>query len=318
MHDPQTSGWSKQSKGRKLLTIKKEEINGLPGQNAAGTTKILNMPTGTTRSTKEEMFLFKCCFNFNWNLLIGDVGVMRQNIYDDAWFFSEYKKMSRSVKGLEGAGEWPVLKALLPALQNKRVLDLGCGFGWHCRYAREQQASEVVGVDISEKMLLKAREKTNDPLITYMNMPMEEINFSAGQFDVVISSLAFHYIKSFEAICNKVYKCLVSGGSFVFSVEHPIFTSREEQDWYYDVKGNRLHWPVDNYESEGVRNTSFLAENEIKYHRTFSTYINDLIHAGFIIRAVREPMPSEKTANGVSGMKDEHRRPMFLIISAEK
>jgi ubiquinone/menaquinone biosynthesis C-methylase UbiE len=243
---------------------------------------------------------------------------MKQNKYDNAVFFSEYEKMDRSSKGLEGAGEWPVLKALIPDLKNKHVLDLGCGFGWHCRYAREQQASSVVGVDISEKMLQKAHEKTDDPLITYWNMPMENINFSNAEFDVVISSLAFHYIKLFEALCKKVYDCLKPGGSFIFSVEHPMFTSRNEQDWHYDDQGNRLHWPVDNYQSEGVRNTAFLTENVVKYHRTFSTYINELIDAGFSMRAVKEPMPTEEMANSVPEMKDENRRPMFLIISAEK
>src|SRR5690606_27027589 len=159
---------------------------------------------------------------------------MKQNKYDDPNFFSAYEKMSRSVKGLEGAGEWHELKALMPELRNKSVLDLGCGFGWHCRYAREQQASSVIGVDISEKMLQKAREKTDDPCISYIKMPIEDINFSKSQFDVVISSLAFHYIKSFDAICKKAYDCLKPSGTFVFSVEHPIFTSRNEQDWYFD------------------------------------------------------------------------------------
>ncbi|MDF2066737.1 class I SAM-dependent methyltransferase [Bacillus sp. Cr_A10] len=243
---------------------------------------------------------------------------MKQNKYDDVNFFSAYEKMPRSVKGLEGAGEWHVLKELLPELVNKSVLDLGCGFGWHCRYAREQQARSVIGVDISEKMLQKAREMTNDSLITYIKMSIEDINFSDSQFDVVISSLAFHYIKSFEAICKKVYDCLKPGGSFVFSVEHPIFTSRNEQDWYYDDKGNRLHWAVDNYQSEGLRETTFLTENVIKYHHTFSTYINDIINAGFIVRIVKEPIPSEEMLKSIPEMKDELRRPMFLIISAEK
>ncbi|MDQ0974798.1 SAM-dependent methyltransferase [Neobacillus niacini] len=243
---------------------------------------------------------------------------MKQNKYDDVNFFLAYEKMPRSVKGLEGAGEWHVLKELLPELRYKSVLDLGCGFGWHCRYAREQQARSVIGVDISEKMLQKAREMTNDSLISYVNMPIEDINFSDSQFDVVISSLAFHYIKSFEAICKKVYNCLKPGGSFVFSVEHPIFTSRNEQDWYYDDKGNRLHWAVDNYQLEGLRETTFLTENVIKYHRTFSTYINDLINAGFIVRTVKEPIPSEEMLKSIAEMKDELRRPMFLIISAEK
>ncbi|WP_257352083.1 class I SAM-dependent methyltransferase [Pseudalkalibacillus decolorationis] len=243
---------------------------------------------------------------------------MKQNKYDDANFYSQYEKMPRSVKGLEGAGEWHVLKALMPDLRGKSVLDLGCGFGWHCRYAREQQASSVVGVDISEKMLQKARESTDDPLISYLKKPIEDIHFSDSQFDVVISSLAFHYIQSFEAICKKIHDCLKPGGAFVFSVEHPIFTSRNEQDWYCDDQGNRLHWPVDNYQLEGVRETTFLTENVVKYHRTISTYINDLIGSGFKIRAIKEPMPSDEMLKSVPEMRDENRRPMFLMISAEK
>lgn len=243
---------------------------------------------------------------------------MKQNKYDDENFFAAYGQMSRSVKGLEGAGEWYEFKPLIPILKGKNVLDLGCGFGWHCRYAREQQASSVIGVDISKKMLDKAREKTNDPAISYIHMPIEDIEFSASQFDVVISSLAFHYVESFKTVCQKVYDYLKPGGTFTFSVEHPIFTSHHEQDWYRDERGNPLHWPVDHYQSEGIRETTFLTENVIKYHRTISSYINDLIQSGFTIQAVREPKPSVEMLKNDPLMKDENRRPMFLIISAEK
>ncbi|OZQ70166.1 SAM-dependent methyltransferase [Paenibacillus sp. VTT E-133280] len=242
---------------------------------------------------------------------------MKQNKYDDTNFFSAYKQMPRSIGGLKAAGEWHVLQPLIPDLHNKSVLDLGCGFGWHCLYAREQQASSVVGVDISEKMLQEARGKTDDPAISYIQMPIEDIEFASEQFDMVISSLAMHYVASFEAICRKVHAYLKPGGSFIFSVEHPIFTSRNEQDWYVDDQGNRLHWPVDHYQSEGLRETTFLTENVIKYHRTISTYFNDLIGAGFAIKAVKEPKPSDEMSND-PWMKDEDRRPMFLIISAQK
>ncbi|QOV11666.1 class I SAM-dependent methyltransferase [Viridibacillus arvi] len=242
----------------------------------------------------------------------------KQNKYDEPKFFSAYEQMPRSMNGLEAAGEWHILKTLLPDLQNKRVLDLGCGFGWHCRFAREQQASSVIGVDLSEKMLEKAREKTDDPSITYIQESIEDIQFSDAQFDVVISSLAFHYIQSFDIICQKVYDYLEDGGAFVFSVEHPIFTSRSEQDWYVDEKGNRLHWPVDNYQFEGLRETSFLNESVQKYHRTISTYMNDLINAGFSISAVKESTPSEEMLKNIPEMHDENRRPMFLMIAATK
>lgn len=243
---------------------------------------------------------------------------MKQNKYDDPSFFSAYEQMPRSVKGLEGAGEWHIFRELIPNLKDKNVLDLGCGFGWHCRYAREQQASYVIGVDISKQMIQRAREMTNDPLISYIKAPIEDIDFSSSQFDVVISSLAFHYIKSFKLICEKVHDYLKTDGNFVFSVEHPIFTSRNEQDWYYDEKGNPLHWPVDNYQIEGVRETTFLDEHVIKYHRTISTYINDLIDTGFTVKAVKESVPSDEMLISIPEMKNETRRPMFLMISAEK
>lgn len=242
---------------------------------------------------------------------------MKQNKYDDLAFFSAYQQMPRSMGGLEAAGEWHVMKSLLPVLHHTHVLDLGCGFGWHCLYARAQQASSVIGVDISARMLVEARNKTDDPAIKFIQMPIEDVEFADSQFDVVISSLALHYVKSFDAICHKVHRFLKPGGSFIFSVEHPIFTSRSEQDWYLDDQGNRLHWPVDHYQSEGRRDTKFLTEHVIKYHRTISTYFNDLIGAGFVIKAVREPMPSEEMKHD-PWMKDEDRRPMFLIISAEK
>ena len=74
---------------------------------------------------------------------------MKENKYDDEIFFNQYSQMSRSVDGLKGAGEWHVLQKMLPDFQGKRVLDLGCGFGWHCRYAVEHGASHVVGIDLS-------------------------------------------------------------------------------------------------------------------------------------------------------------------------
>ena len=63
---------------------------------------------------------------------------MTENQYDDAAFFQEYAKMTRSRQGLAGAGEWRQFRRMFPPLEGKSVLDLGCGYGWHCRYAVEQ------------------------------------------------------------------------------------------------------------------------------------------------------------------------------------
>lgn len=243
---------------------------------------------------------------------------MKQNKYDDDTFFNKYSNMDRSKNGLEGAGEWHELKNMLPDFKDKRVLDLGCGFGWHCRYAVENGARSVIGIDISQKMLSEAKSKTKCGNIEYICMPIKDIDFPEESFDVVISSLALHYIKSFEDVLDRVYKCLSRGGDFIFSVEHPIFTAQGPQDWYYDDKGNILHWPVDHYFTEGIRNAKFLGEEVIKYHRTLTTYLNSLIKIGFEITGVVEPKPAENMLNTVPGMRDELRRPMMLLVSARK
>lgn len=243
---------------------------------------------------------------------------MKENRYDDESYFNQYKQMARSVNGLKAAGEWHELKKMLPDFNEKRVLDLGCGFGWHCRYAIEQGAKSVVGIDISEKMIKKAKEMTKSPLIEYIVKPIEDIDYDSNSFDVVISSLAFHYIESFDDICKKVNKCLPKGGEFVFSVEHPIFTAQGLQDWHYDEQGKKLHWPVDRYFTEGIRKANFLGEEVLKYHKTTTTYVNGLIMSGFEITGFIEPMPEEAMLKDNDEMQDELRRPMMLLISARK
>lgn len=243
---------------------------------------------------------------------------MKENKYDDPEFFDQYSKMNRSIKGLAGAGEWHIFRAMLPSLKNKRVLDLGCGYGWHCQYAAERGADLVIGTDISEKMLEVAREKTTYLQVEYKHIAIEDIDFSENSFDVVLSSLAFHYIESFEQICQKVKQCLISGGDFVFSVEHPIFTAYGTQDWYYDEQGNRLHWPVDRYFSEGERTTVFLEKEVIKYHKTLTTYVETLLENNFELTGLREPEPDLKILEQHPEYKDELRRPMILLISARK
>lgn len=243
---------------------------------------------------------------------------MKENKYDNEKFFEEYRQFPRSVEGLNAAGEWHELKKLLPDLKGKRVLDIGCGFGWHCIYAAEQGADSVLGIDLSEKMLAVAKEKTVFSNVEYRKMAMEDMNFLPEHFDVVISSLAFHYTPDFHAICKNVMRFLTTGGVFVFSVEHPVFTAYGNQDWYYNKEGKKEHWPVDRYFSEGKRNAVFLGETVIKYHKTMTTYLNTLLQTGFSITGIVEPQPEERLLNTVPEMKEELRRPMMLLVSAEK
>ena len=240
---------------------------------------------------------------------------MSQNIYDDEEFFAGYSRLRRSVEGLDGAPEWPALRALLPDLRGCKVLDLGCGFGWFCRWARQQGAAHVLGIDVSEKMLTRGRAATRDPAITYIRADLEHLELQAETFGVVYSSLALHYVENLSGLISQVHRSLVPGGSLVFSVEHPIFTAPSEPNWSLDAAGHKI-WPVDGYLNEGLRSTDWLAKGVIKQHRTLATYINMLIGIGFSISHIEEWGPTEEQIAGQPNWADERQRPPFLLVAA--
>lgn len=239
------------------------------------------------------------------------------NIYDDKNFFEQYANMSRSQRGLSKAGEWHQFKAYFPDLKDKNVLDLGCGYGWHCKYAVECGAREVLGIDLSEKMIQRAKEINSSPEITYQVGGLDDYSYPADAYDCVISNLVLHYVADIDAIFKKVYRTLKPEGSFLLNIEHPVFTSGINQDWIYDSDGKPKYWPVDNYFYPGERSVCFLGQNITKQHHTLTQILMGLIHAGFNIKAIEEAIP-EKDMQSLPGMADEMRRPMMLLIKAEK
>jgi SAM-dependent methyltransferase len=242
---------------------------------------------------------------------------MTQNIYDDSEFFAGYSRLKRSVEGLDGAPEWPTLRSLLPELHGRRVLDLGCGFGWFCRWARQQGAAHVLGVDVSERMLTRARADTSEPAIRYLRADMEDIELSGGSFDLAYSSLALHYVVNLDRLAREVHGSLVPGGSLVFSAEHPMFTAPAKPGWAHHSDG-RATWPIDSYLDQGPRSTDWLTRGVIKHHRTVAAYLNLLIRCGFTIAHVEEWGPSAEQIAAYPEWAGDRQRPPFLLVGARR
>lgn len=238
-----------------------------------------------------------------------------RNEYENDHFFTQYAQMPRSREGLSAAGEWHQLRLLLPPLKGSRVLDLGCGYGWHCKYAADQGAEEVLGIDMSPKMLEEALRRNRDDRLRYRVCGIEEYEYPENTWDCVISNLALHYIADLYHVFQKVHRTLAPGGTFVFNIEHPVFTAGVDQDWVYDEKGKPLHWPVDDYFKPGLRLTHFLGCQVEKQHHTLTQILMGLLESGFVLEAVEEAQPP-RSMMGIPGMRDELRRPMMLLVRA--
>ena len=126
------------------------------------------------------------------------------NEYDNEEFFKEYAKMARSRDGLSAAGEWHQLKPLFPSLAGKNVLDLGCGYGWHCIFAARQGAAQVLGLDLSRKMIEEAIKRNKKTQIEYRVCGIEEYEYPESMWDCVVSNLALHYIENIEKVFQNV------------------------------------------------------------------------------------------------------------------
>ena len=158
---------------------------------------------------------------------------MKQNIYDIKTFSEAYDKMRYENKGKNANDliEIPNFRKLIPDLNNKRVLDLGCGYGENDIYCRKLGAKEVLGIDISEHMLKIALDNNKDKKIKYKLMAMEDIDKLEEKFDVVISSLAIHYVKDYDKLIKDIYNLLNKDGILIFSIDHPLRIANKFEPW---------------------------------------------------------------------------------------
>lgn len=182
-----------------------------------------------------------------------------QNIYDNTEFYSSYIQLPRQKHGLSGAPEWPQIQALLPGLRERRVVDLGCGMGYFSRYARENGAASVLGIDVSENMIARAKSSTSDDAIEYQISDLDTLELPSASFDLAYSALTFHYIEDFSRLVRMIYQSLNPDAFFIFEIEHPIFLAPLKPSWVEDGSG-KTSWAVNSYSHEGERTRNWFVE----------------------------------------------------------
>lgn len=242
---------------------------------------------------------------------------MAQNIYDDPEFFEGYKNLRKTNQGFNLEFEQPAIRGLLSDLKNKAVLDIGCGFGDFCRFAKSQGANPVVGIDVSTLMLKEAQENHESLGIEYQAISLEKAEFKTNLFDYIVSSVTLHYVENYPMVVKKIYQWLKRKGIFVFSVEHPICTANPDCVNLKDHQ-NREIFPVFNYRDEIEFKQSWFVDGVIKYHRTVSSYLNGLLEVGFQIQKVLEPMPSDQLIRDKPRFAIHKIRPPLLVVKAMK
>lgn len=205
--------------------------------------------------------------------------------------------------------ERPGLLALLPEVNGKRVLDAGCAAGWYTAWLLERGA-KVTAVDLSPTMIEMTRRRVGDRAALFQADMNEPLPFLEDEsFDLVLSSLTLHYMKNWEPVLGEFFRILKPGGKLAFSIHHPFMDYLVfNPESYFETMLLTDRWHTPNGEVE----VQF-------YRRPLCDVIQPLLHAGFILEALEEPMPTEAFERADPERYQKlTKRPTFLFVRAGK
>jgi len=213
-----------------------------------------------------------------------------------------------------------VLLSLLGSVKDKRILDAGCGEGYFSRILAEKGA-EVVAVDYSQKMLDIARKRTSSKYaIQYYHGNVEDLPFLESEtFNVIVSNMVLQDLSGYKKAIQEMYRLLIKGGTFIFSISHPCFITAESG--WVKKNGKKLFWKVNHYFKEGVFEQPWPknAQNGILlFHRTLTSYFKTIKEAGFAVEEVVEPKPSQKMIQKYPEFEGDLRMCQFLVFKVKK
>jgi ubiquinone/menaquinone biosynthesis C-methylase UbiE len=251
----------------------------------------------------------------------GIVASTTETVYDrHAQFYLDFVDPTVESES-EGRGFWlpRLIAALGERLQGARVCDLCCGEGYVGRRLIECGAREVVGVDLSTKLIEAARRRAGSPRLSYVVDDAQSLgSLPDGAFDVVVCQMAIHDVADDRSLFAAVRRVIAPDAPFVFSMLHPCFEAPfhvpDEAPYLLDDDSRPLGRVVRRYASEGPWNSGGdgMRGRMGAYHRKLSTYINDLIASGFALERLDELLAHPNAPTG--GFSAEV--PTYVIVAA--
>lgn len=204
----------------------------------------------------------------------------------------------------EPFGILPVLLKFLGDIKGLRVLDAGCGEGYLARVLADQDA-RVTGIDISPRLVAKARAKDPNGLIDFrvgdLTKPLLE---EEGAFDIVASYLVLNDVRDYRAFIATLARALKRGGRMVMAINNPY--------------GAVVHHHVTDYFATGARSPYrglwSLGVKTYQHHRTLENYLDAFLHCGLRLTKLQDLEGLSELRGLGTGLSEDARFPRFMLL----
>ncbi|HEU5349817.1 MAG TPA: class I SAM-dependent methyltransferase [Ktedonobacterales bacterium] len=217
------------------------------------------------------------------------------------------------------------VESLLGEVAEQRICDLACGQGRVARHLADLGA-RVVGIDISAQLLAIARryEETSPRGIEYHQADAQRLTSeTTGIFDGVVCFMALMDIPDLAGTLRSVANLLRPEGWFAFSILHPCFNTSQSGEIESSAGAFRT---VSRYFVEGYWRSDTRPGPPGKvgaYHRTLSTYVNDLADAGLQLVRLSEPrvsadLPRSPSLSGSSRLVWAEVPPILVALCRKR
>ncbi|MCL5113878.1 MAG: class I SAM-dependent methyltransferase [Patescibacteria group bacterium] len=214
----------------------------------------------------------------------------------------------------------PALIETIGNVKGKKILDIACGPG-DISILLAQKGAICTGIDFSEKMIQKAKEKAKELNlnIDYKLMDSKDIDKIQDKFDVIVIVLMFPFISNFqdfEKIISDAANLLNPGEKLVIGDPHPTFDNYMENrlktgDFNY-FKGRlpyEFHMTID---GKTVGSEA--------YHWTLTDYTKAFSDANLCLKRIIEPKPIKDAEKEVSSkwLEEKNKYPHYIIFECTK
>ena len=221
--------------------------------------------------------------------------------------------------------EKQMMISMLPNLEGKRVLMLGCGTAEESEILSKYNPKKITGIDISSKSIMIA--KKSYPHCEFFVGNMLELPFQENEFDFIFSSLAISHVEDKDKVFQELYRVLDNEGELLFSVGHPMRFATEKIDCngtYYHVigfeGGSNSNHVLGNYMSH-TKQINCFNDNEVleEFIAPPSYFFETLINNRFTVVNFKESRCIDECKEVDESYYNKfHELPQFMAFLAKK